>query len=64
MYPGVPAVAQWVNNLTSIQEDVGSIPGLTQRVKGSSISVSCGIVHRCGSDLALLCCGVGQQLQL
>ena len=29
-YPGVPIVAQWVKNLTSICEDVGSIPGLPQ----------------------------------
>ena len=27
---GVPAMAQQVKNLTSIQEDVGWIPGLTQ----------------------------------
>ena len=26
----VPIVAQWVKNLTSIHEDVGSIPCLTQ----------------------------------
>ena len=50
---GVPTVAQWVKNLTSIYEDAGSIPGLTQWVKGSSIPVSCGIGHRCGSDLLL-----------
>ena len=30
---GVPAVVQWVKNPTSIREDVGSIPGLSQWVK-------------------------------
>ena len=41
-------------NLTSIFEDVGAIPGLTQWVKGSSIAVSHGVGHRHGSDLVLL----------
>ena len=43
-------------NLTSILEDAGSIPGLAQCAKGSGIAVSCGVGHRHGSDLVLLCC--------
>ena len=41
-------------NLTSILEDTGSIPGLTQCVKGFGIAMSCGAGHRHGSDLAFL----------
>ena len=37
----VPIVAQQVKNPTSTHEDVGSIPGLAQSVKRSSIGSSC-----------------------
>ena len=35
--PGVPVVAQWVKNLASIHENVGSIRGLAQRVKDQKL---------------------------
>ena len=50
-------MAQEVKNPTSIHEDIGSIPGLTQWIKGSSIAKSCGMGRGCGWDLVLLWLG-------
>ena len=40
--PGVPVVAQWVKNPTSIHEDVGSIPDLAHWVKDPALT--CAVV--------------------
>ena len=36
-HAGVPIVAQWLTNLTSVYEDADSIPGLTQWVKDPAL---------------------------
>ena len=41
-------------NSAGTHEDTGSIPGLTQCVKGSSLAMSCGVGCTCSSDAVLL----------
>ena len=43
-----------VMNPTSIHEDSGLIPSLSQWVKGSGIAMNCGVGHRGSPDLTLL----------
>ena len=54
--PGSSHCGSVVMNMTSIHEDAGSIPGLAQLGQQSGVAVSCGLRHRCGSDLAWLWC--------
>ena len=51
---GVPLVAQWAKNPTSVHKDADLISSSAQRVKGSSTAVSCDVGCRHGLDLALL----------
>ena len=60
----VPIVAQQVKNLTSIHEDVCSIPGLTQWVKNQALPQAEAQVTDVAQIWCGCGCGCGQQLQL
>ena len=47
-------MAQQVKNPTSVHQDLGSVPGPAQWVRGLGIAVSSDVGCRCGLDLAWL----------
>ena len=67
MSVGVPIVAQWVKNPTSIHEDAGLIPGLTQWVKDPALPQAVAQVTDAAEVWLLLwlslCVGLKLQLQ-
>ena len=61
---GAPFLTQWLTNLTSIHEEEGLIPGLTEWVGDPALPWTAVWVAD-AAQIWLCCgCGVGQQLQL
>ena len=63
-FEGVPFVAPQVKNLTSVHEDVGLIPALTQWVKDPMLPLAMVYITDMTQIPCSCGCGVGQQMQL
>ena len=61
---GVAIVVQQFQNLTSVCEDAGSIPGLAQWIKDLALPGAAAQVTDAARILNCCSCGVGWQLQL